>query len=380
MKYIIPEWLKKIFQETFGSNFEDVLLSLTKPPKKYYLRVNTTKISVKELIKRIQEEEIEVKQDEIIEEAVYIEGYKENELINHYKYVVAKLDAAESTAVGADLYRAGVLSIKNANKDNLVNVVTQDYAIASEGVLVIEPKDLNNIQRGLVVKNIKPKFKLPSIRSLKAFNEGLIYPQTYPSILTVKELEPKENETILDMCAAPGGKLSHIISLTKGKAKIIAVDKSNNKVRKIKETLQTLGLPLPILIKNDVRNIGEIFGSEFADKILLDPSCSDLGLRPRITFNIPERDPKIYGKYQKSLIRKAYEYLKKEGILVYSVCTISKEETLDVFNYAVEELKMEPLEINYKVGDVKKNYIEIFNPLNHDTVGYAIFKLKKLPN
>jgi len=378
MKYIIPEWLKKIFQETFGSNFEDVLLSLTKPPKKYYLRVNTTKISVKELIKRIQEEEIEVKQDEIIEEAVYIEGYKENELINHYKYVVAKLDAAESTAVGADLYRAGVLSIKNANKDNLVNVVTQDYAIASEGVLVIEPKDLNNIQRGLVVKNIKPKFKLPSIRSLKAFNEGLIYPQTYPSILTVKELEPKENETILDMCAAPGGKLSHIISLTKGKAKIIAVDKSNNKVRKIKETLQTLGLPLPILIKNDVRNIGEIFGSEFADKILLDPSCSDLGLRPRITFNIPERDPKIYGKYQKSLIRKAYEYLKKEGILVYSVCTISKEETLDVFNYAVEELKMEPLEINYKVGDIKNNYIEIFNPLNHDTVGYAIFKLKKV--
>jgi 16S rRNA (cytosine967-C5)-methyltransferase len=380
MKYIIPEWLKKIFQETFGSNFEDVLLSLTKPPKKYYLRVNTTKISVKELIKRIQEEEIEVKQDEIIEEAVYIEGYKENELINHYKYVVAKLDAAESTAVGADLYRAGVLSIKNANKDNIVNIVTQDYAIASEGVLVIEPKDLNNIQRGLVVKNIKPKFKLPSIRSLKAFNEGLIYPQTYPSILTVKELEPKENETILDMCAAPGGKLSHIISLTKGKAKIIAVDKSNNKIRKIKETLQTLGLPLPILIKNDARKLGEIFGSEFADKILLDPSCSDLGLRPRITFNIPERDPKIYGKYQKSLVRKAYEYLKKEGILVYSVCTVSKEETLDVFNYAVEELKMEPLEINYKVGDIKNNYIEIFNPLNHDTVGYAIFKLKKLPN
>ncbi|MDT7886217.1 MAG: hypothetical protein RQ968_02445 [Thermoproteota archaeon] len=380
MKYIIPEWLKKIFQETFGSNFEDVLLSLTKPPKKYYLRVNITKISVKELIKRIQEEEIEVKQDEIIEEAVYIEGYEENELINHYRYVVAKLDAAESTAVGADLYRAGVLSIKNANKDDLVNVVTQDYAIASEGVLVIEPKDLNNIQRGLVVKNIKPKFKLPSIRSLKAFNEGLIYPQTYPSILTVKELEPKENETILDMCAAPGGKLSHIISLTKGKAKIIAVDKSNNKIRKIKETLQTLGLPLPILIKNDARNIGEIFGSEFADKILLDPSCSDLGLRPRITFNIPEKDPKIYGKYQKSLVRKAYEYLKKEGILVYSVCTVSKEETLDVFNYAVEELKMEPLEINYKVGDIKNNYIEIFNPLNHDTVGYAIFKLKKLPN
>jgi 16S rRNA (cytosine967-C5)-methyltransferase len=294
--------------------------------------------------------------------------------------VVAKLDAAESTAVGADLYRAGVLSIKNANKDNIVNIVTQDYAIASEGVLVIEPKDLNNIQRGLVVKNIKPKFKLPSIRSLKAFNEGLIYPQTYPSILTVKELEPKENETILDMCAAPGGKLSHIISLTKGKAKIIAVDKSNNKIRKIKETLQTLGLPLPILIKNDARKLGEIFGSEFADKILLDPSCSDLGLRPRITFNIPERDPKIYGKYQKSLVRKAYEYLKKEGILVYSVCTVSKEETLDVFNYAVEELKMEPLEINYKVGDIKNNYIEIFNPLNHDTVGYAIFKLKKLPN
>ncbi|MDT7865257.1 MAG: hypothetical protein RQ922_05200, partial [Thermoproteota archaeon] len=98
MKYTIPEWLKKIFQETFGSDFEEVLLSLTRPPKRYYLRVNTFKINTKELIKRIQEE-IKVKQDEIIEEAIYIEGYEENELTNHYRYVVAKLDAAESTAV-----------------------------------------------------------------------------------------------------------------------------------------------------------------------------------------------------------------------------------------------------------------------------------------
>jgi tRNA and rRNA cytosine-C5-methylases len=378
MQYTIPEWLKKIYREAFGSNFEEVLMALTKPPKKYFLRVNTFKTDTKSLIKKLNEEGIEAKQDDIIEEAVYIEGYKENELNDYNKYVIAKLDAAESVATGADLYRAGVLSIKGANKNDLVNVVTNDFTIASEGVLIIEPKDLAKIQRGIVVKNIKPKFNIPSIRSLKVFIEGLIYPQTYPSILTVKELEPKENETILDMCAAPGGKLSHIISLTKGNARIIAVDKSNNKIRKIKETLQTLGLPLPILIKGDSRKLEGILCKEFADKILLDPSCTDLGLRPRITFNLPEKNPKNYGEYQKSLIRKAYEYLKKGGILVYSVCTISKEETIDVFNYATEELKFEPIEINYKIGDIKNNYIEIFNPLKHDSVGYVIFKLRKV--
>jgi len=169
MQYTIPEWLKKIYREAFGSNFEEVLMALTKPPKKYFLRVNTFKTDTKSLIKKLNEEGIEAKQDDIIEEAVYIEGYKENELNDYNKYVIAKLDAAESVATGADLYRAGVLSIKGANKNDLVNVVTNDFTIASEGVLIIEPKDLAKIQRGIVVKKYKTKIQYTIHKIFESF-------------------------------------------------------------------------------------------------------------------------------------------------------------------------------------------------------------------
>lgn len=374
-KISIPNWLKEIYKQVF-IDYEKSILSLLKPPKRYYLRVNITKAKPKNVIEKLEKENIYAKQDETLNDAIFIEGYKENIPRFLDKYVIAKLDAAESVAQGADLYKAGVLSIKYARKNDLISIITQKNIVAAEGLLVINPKEITKITKGIVVKNVKPKFKLPSIRSLKTFNEKLIYPQSYPSILTVHELEPKENETILDMCSSPGGKLSHIISLTRNRAKIIAIDKSNLKIQRIKETLRNLDLQEPILIKGDARYLDKILGTEFADKILLDPSCSNLGLRPRLTLDIPIKDPNIYSKYQKALIKSAYNCLKKNGILIYSVCTISKEETLNIFNYAKEELKMQPLELKYKFSGNK--YINIFDPFKHDTTGYAIFKLIKI--
>jgi len=376
-EFKLPEWLKEIYKRTFGENYIKSIFSLFKPSWKYYLRVNTVKTNTRELLKKLEEEGITAKEDSLFEDAIYIEGYETFEPILLDKLVIAKLDAAESVSQGADLFKPGCIRILNAEKEDHVSVVTQNFIVAAEGKLVVSKNDFNKIKKGIVVKNEKPKFKLPSIRSLKSYNEGLIYSQTFPSILTVHELEPKEEETILDMCASPGGKLSHIIALTKNKAKIIAVDKTNSKINRIKETLNLLGLPLPLLIKSDARNLDKILGKEFADKILLDPSCSDLGLRPRLTFDLFKKDPKIYSKLQKSLIKKAYEYLKKGGILVYSVCTVSFEETYEIFDFAINELKMYPLELKYKVASYGNKFINIFDPYNDDTVGYAIFKLMK---
>jgi 16S rRNA (cytosine967-C5)-methyltransferase len=370
-----PQWLIQIFRKSFNDGYIEVLKSLLKPTWKYYLRVNSLRSETNEIIKLLKDDGIVAIKDDLVEDAVYIEGYEELNPLLLESLVIAKIDAAESTSEGANLYRPGTISIKNAEKGSKVSIVTPDLAVAAEGILMMDEKEFKNSKKGLVVKNTKPKFKRSSVHNLKAFQQGLIYPQSYPSILTIHELEPKENETIVDMCASPGGKLSHIIQMTKGKAKIIACDKSHSKINKIKDTLARLGFPEPFLLKCDSRYLDLILGKEIADKITLDPSCSDLGLRPRITFNIPKKNPKDYSEFQKQLLRAAYNLLKKGGILCYSVCTVSHEETYEIYNYAIEELKMEALPL--KFTDEKES-IHLFNPYKEDTPGYAIFKLKKV--
>jgi len=375
-KFNYPNWLLDIYKKAFGSEYELALKSLKKPTWRYYLRINTYRIDVNKVLEMLESEGIKAKQDEKISEAIYIEGYVEQNPTLLPSYVVAKIDAAESCSEGADLYRPGVISINNADKESKVSIVTPDLEVAAEGIMKMNREEFKNTKKGLVVKNIKPKFKRPNIQELEVFKRGLVYAQSYPSILTIKELDPKKGETIIDMCASPGGKLSHIIELTKNEANIIACDKSYNKIHKIEENLLRLQLPIPKLIKTDSRFLDIEIGREIADKIILDPSCSDLGLRPRITFNIPKKDVISYSNYQKQFLRAAYNLLKKGGILCYSVCTISYEETIENFEYAVKELGFEELSLDF-LG-VNKS-IFIFKPHIQDTPGYAIFKVRK-PN
>ncbi len=370
-----PDWLLEIFKKTFKEEYLEALESLQSPTRRYYLRVNTPRITPEEVIALLKEEGITAYKDELLEDAIYIEGYEENDPELLDSLVFAKLDAAESASEGADLYRPGAISIKNAEKGSRVSVVTSDLAVACEGVLMMDQEEFFKSSKGLVVKNLKPRFKRPSARSLKAFQRGFIYPQSLPSIVTIHELNPKENEVIIDMCASPGGKLSHIIAMTKNKAKIIACDKSENKIRRIKETLSLLNLPEPILLKTDSRYLDLELGKDIADKIILDPSCTNYGLRPRITFNIPRKDPVAYASYQKSLLKAAYNLLKVGGICCYSVCTITEEETKGILEYAIEELKMDPLLLNFTE---EKEFIHIFKPHKEDTPGFAILKLKKV--
>ncbi len=371
----VPDWLLEIYKKTFKDEYLDALESLQRPTQRYYLRVNTAKITPDEAVNLLKEEGVLAYKDEFLEDAIYIEGYEINELDLLDSRVFAKLDAAESAGEGADLYRPGVIRLENAEKGSRVSVVTSDLAIACEGKLMMSSEEFLKSSKGLVVKNLKPKFKRPSIRSLMTYQRGFIYPQSLPSIITIHELNPKENEVIIDMCSSPGGKLSHIIAMTRGKAKIIACDKTENKIRRIKETLNLLGLPEPILLKIDSRYLDLKLGKNIADKIILDPSCSNYGLRPRITFNIPRKDPVSYASYQKSLLKAAYNLLKVGGICCYSVCTVTEEETKGILEYSIEELKMEPLPLNFRE---EKEFIHIFKPHKEDTPGFAIFKLKKI--
>jgi 16S rRNA (cytosine967-C5)-methyltransferase len=175
-----------------------------------------------------------------------------------------------------------------------------------------------------------------AIRALKgnlalsrAFKKGMITIQDESSMLAAYALAPNENELILDACAAPGGKTTHIAETMKLTGGVISLDLHEHKVKLINENAKRLGLGNIRTITLDSRNAGEHFQEEYFDRILLDAPCSGLGVmrrKPDMKYTKKEQDLYQLSTIQQNLLNSVSPLVKKGGILVYSTCTVDKEE------------------------------------------------------
>ncbi len=157
------------------------------------------------------------------------------------------------------------------------------------------------------------------------YQNGSVYLQSLSSMLPVLVLEPKENESILDMCAAPGSKTTQIGIMTQNKATITACEKNKIRKERLLYNLKKQGITCCTVLETDGRNLDSHF--QF-DKILLDAPCTGSGTNK--IKNHPEMlEEKRFHKLlktQEELFTKAYQLLKPNGVLVYSTCSILKEE------------------------------------------------------
>src|SRR5690625_1881196 len=162
------------------------------------------------------------------------------------------------------------------------------------------------------------------------FKEGFFTIQSEGSIKVVEALNPKKNSTILDLCAAPGTKTSLIGELVENKSMIIANDIVFNKLSKINENIKRLDFD-NIKITNLYASILVDDYKEKFDYVLCDLPCSGFGLvdrKPEIRYNRTMEDVKNLSKLQKRILDKAFLYLKKGGVMLYSTCTLGDEENL----------------------------------------------------
>lgn len=130
------------------------------------------------------------------------------------------------------------------------------------------------------------------------------------------------------MCAAPGGKTSHLACFMKDSGRIFATDKSNSRLNNLKsniklEHIKEWGISSVEAVKIDATKAVERFGYEFFDKVLLDAPCTGLGQRPRLSFQ--ETKIQETAVYQKAFLDVASKVLKVGGKLLYSTCTVSEE-------------------------------------------------------
>ena len=182
-----------------------------------------------------------------------------------------------------------------------------------------------------------------NISKTKLFKTGEITIQDYASQQVGLEAEPKEGDYIVDVCAAPGGKSCHVAELLKGTGHVDARDLTEEKVRLIQENIDRLELKNISAKAFDARTPDESLldekGQGKADIVLADLPCSGLGIigkKPDIRFGASLDGIKELQALQREILTTVVRYVKPGGKLVYSTCTLSKEENEDNRDFILE--------------------------------------------
>ncbi|GAA3350401.1 16S rRNA (cytosine(967)-C(5))-methyltransferase RsmB [Deinococcus persicinus] len=162
-----------------------------------------------------------------------------------------------------------------------------------------------------------------------AFKEGHITIQDESSMIPANVLNPSPGMRVLDMCAAPGGKTTHLAEIMKNEGSILATDLHPHKLDLIDHNTERLGLDIIETAPIDGRKAPEFLQAESYDAVLVDAPCSGLGVmrrKPDIKYTKREEDLENLQTIQLALLDAATKVLKIEGKLVYSTCTVDKQE------------------------------------------------------
>lgn len=227
--------------------------------------------------------------------------------------------------------------------------------------------------------------KVKNIENIDLFKEGFFTVQDEGAGLIVDVLAPKEDECILDACSSPGGKTTYIAEKMKNKGKIEAWDIHEHRVKLVQNAAKRLGINIIQAKTQDATEFNQDLVGKF-DKILLDVPCLGLGVikrKPDIKWKRKKEDIEEIAKIQKAILDNCSKYLKKNGELVYSTCSILKEENEDIIErFLKENLDFKICKENEKnyenivIFGEKDKYINIYPSNEND--GFFICKLRKM--
>lgn len=226
----------------------------------------------------------------------------------------------------------------------------------------------------LIIKNAREE----EIRKLDIYEKGEIYLQSLSSMLPPIILEPKEGENILDMAAAPGGKTTQMAALTNNKAFITAVEKNKIRAERLNYNLQKQGVGCVNVMLEDARKLSDFFSF---DKILLDAPCSGSGTMSIFDKNFNEELIKRSSKIQEELLKKALKILKPGGEMIYSTCSILKQENEEILKKVLTKAnaEIEPINLTENIVALPSKIdgtITVFPTENYE--GFFVAKIRKL--
>jgi 16S rRNA (cytosine967-C5)-methyltransferase len=224
----------------------------------------------------------------------------------------------------------------------------------------------------------------PAVMRIPGFEEGLFQVQAEASQLIGYLLSPKGGEHVLDACAAPGGKTTHLAELMGDSGEVLATDRSARGIRKITESAARLGLKS---IQSHCLDMTHESPSDGPfDRILVDAPCSGLGTlraHPEIKWRRNEADIARLRGLQSQLLDRVADRLKPAGVLVYSTCTLSRAENEAVVEDFLKRHSQFELEDSTEhVPDeakplVQRRYFRAL-PHRHNTDGFFAARMRKV--
>ncbi len=170
---------------------------------------------------------------------------------------------------------------------------------------------------------------------------GAYYLQEPSAMSVVPKVDVQEGDKVLDMCAAPGGKSTYILSKLNDTGLLVSNEINPIRIKALGENLERFGAKNCIITNTDSNNLRKVFTGYF-DKVVIDAPCSGQGMFRKDEVAIKDWS---YAKalecqsIQREIIRDGYKMLKNGGILVYSTCTFAKEENETIINEFIEEFE-----------------------------------------
>ena len=220
-----------------------------------------------------------------------------------------------------------------------------------------------------------------AIQQLPGFSEGWWTIQDSSAQLVSHLLNPQRGDVVIDACAAPGGKTTHIAELMADEGKIWACDAKASRLKKLKENAQRLQLKSIQICTGDSRNFSQFTNS--ADSVLLDAPCSGLGTlhrRPDIRWRITPETVHELSILQGELLEQAATWVKPGGVLVYATCTLHPQENEGVIQPFLERnphWQIEPPVPHSPLSafSMPQGWIKVL-PHQHQMDGFFMVRLK----
>ena len=272
--------------------------------------------------------------------------------------------------------------LKGLNNTPMVTVRVNNIKANYEDVYEELENAEYNIEEGSICPEAISILGGKGIEKNKLFNEGKITVQDESAMLIAPLLDIEQNQTIIDLCSAPGGKTTHIAELLDNTGKVLAFDLHPQKLELVKQNCDRLGITNVTLQEMDATKLNkDLIG--IADRILLDVPCSGIGIirkKPEIKWSKKRKDLKEIVNVQRDIMKNAWEYLKKDGVMVYSTCTLNKEENEENIEWFLDSFKDSSIETFFvgKGRNLKYDSMGSLTILPDDEMdGFFVAKIKK---
>eukprot|EP01061_Rhynchopus_euleeides_P024453 TRINITY_DN393_c0_g2_i1.p1 TRINITY_DN393_c0_g2~~TRINITY_DN393_c0_g2_i1.p1 ORF type:complete len:458 (+),score=131.15 TRINITY_DN393_c0_g2_i1:67-1374(+) len=377
------------FEGWFGKgNITEIGEALRSPPRVTTLRMFRADDDVESVIRDVQAavgSSRTVRRHDVIEGCIVIEplGSAPPAAERHPQSIVVDFRCGEAVLRGADVFAPGILAstsrFEEGTKLNILvaldsketplkgSMVDRDMCGPDSPSLVHVASGVAVMPRAAVIKQgasgvaVRVTSRVVDHPPMDGVATSACMLQNIPSMLPPLLLRPAPGMRVIDMCAAPGGKTTHVVDLMQRSGEVFALDRSARRLAELQQLAEQAGASVCLKTeKFDATKSLKKFGEKSFDRVLLDPPCSGLGLRPRLRHDMKLAELEEFASYQRKLMATAVALCKPGGRIVYSTCSISPIENEGNVAWLLSEhrgkVELEP------PSDQTRKYCELGSP------------------